>query len=200
MIRILFTFLIFHEDMYNIKNPDRLAFIRKIREERGIQEIFSLDDARKNNILELGTNVKIKNGTVIGTDGWGYERNEDNELEKFPHYGKVIIGNNVDISSNCTIDRGNMHDTIIGNGTKIDSGVHIAHNVKIGKHSRIGAHSILLGHCEIGDYVDIWTNVVIKEGIKIGNNAVIGSCSFVDVDVPKNSHFVSQHKKIIRNF
>ena len=129
MIRILFTFLIFHEDMYNIKNPDRLAFIRKIREERGIQEIFSLDDARKNNILELGTNVKIKNGTVIGTDGWGYERNEANELEKFPHYGKVIIGNNVDISSNCTIDRGNMHDTIIGNGTKIVSGVHIAHNV-----------------------------------------------------------------------
>ena len=179
MIRILFTFLIFHENMYNIKNPERLAFIRKIREERGIQEIFSIDDARKNNIIELGTNVKIKNGTVIGTDGWGYERNEDNELEKFPHYGKVIIGNNVDISSNCTVDRGNMHDTIIGNGTKIDSGVHIAHNVSIGKHSRIGAHSILLGHCEIGDYVDIWTNVVIKEGIKIGNNAVIGSCSLM---------------------
>ena len=186
--------------MYNIKNPDRLAFIRKIREERGIQEIFSLDDARKNNILELGTNVKIKNGTVIGTDGWGYERNEDNELEKFPHYGKVIIGNNVDVSANCTIDRGNMHDTIIGDGTKIDSGVHIAHNVKIGEHSRIGAHSVLLGHCEIGDFVDIWTNVVIKEGIKIGNNAVIGSCSFVDVDVPDNSHFISEHKKIIHDF
>ena len=87
-----------------------------------------------------------------------------------------------------------------GDGTKIDSGVHIAHNVKIGKHSRIGAHSVLLGHCEIGDFVDIWTNVVIKEGIKIGNNAVIGSCSFVDVDVPDNSHFISEHKKIIHDF
>ena len=186
--------------MYNIKNPDRLKFIRKIREERGIEEIFSVEDAKKKNILEIGKNVKIKTGTVIGTDGWGYERNDVDELEKFPHYGKVLIGNDVDISANCTIDRGNMHDTVIGEGTKIDSGVHIAHNVKIGKHSRIGVHSILLGHCEIGNFVDIWTNVVIKEGVKIGDHAVIGSCSFVDVDVPPNSHFVSEHKKIIHSF
>jgi UDP-3-O-[3-hydroxymyristoyl] glucosamine N-acyltransferase len=186
--------------VYNIKNPERLDFIRKTIKERGIDEVFSLEDAKKRKIVEIGNNVKIKDGTVIGTDGWGYERNESDELEKFPHYGKVIIGNNVDISANCTIDRGNMNDTIIGNGTKIDSGVHVAHNVKIGNHSRIGAHSILLGHCEIGDFVDIWTNVVIKEGVKIGNNAVIGSCSFVDVDVPSNSHFISEHKKIIHDF
>ena len=186
--------------MYNIKNPDRLEFIRKTIKERGIEEIFTLEEAKNKKIMELGKNVKIGEGTIIGTDGWGYERNEKQELEKFPHYGKVIIGDNVDISSNCTIDRGNMHDTVIGDGTKIDSGVHIAHNVKIGKHSRIGVHSILLGHCEIGNFVDIWSNVVIKEGIKIGDNAVIGSCSFVDVDVPANSHFVSEHKKIIHDF
>ena len=186
--------------MVKIKNPERLEFIRKNIDERGIEEIFSIDDARKKNIVQIGDNVKIKNGTVIGTDGWGHERNEKFELEKFPHYGKVIIGNDVEISANCTIDRGNMHNTEIGNGTKIDSGVHISHNVLIGKHSRIGAHSILLGSCQIGDYVDIWTNVVIKEGVKIGNNAVIGSCSYVDIDVPSNSHFVSEHKKIIHRF
>ena len=186
--------------MYNIKNPDRLAFIRKISKERGIDEIFSIEDAKKNDIVKIGNNVKIKDGTVIGTDGWGYERNEKLELEKFPHYGRVIIGNNVDISANCTIDIANMHDTVIGDGTKIDSGVHIAHNVKIGKHSRIGVHSILLGHCEIGDYVDIWSNVVIKEGVKIGEHSVIGACSYVDVDLPPNSHFVSEYKKIIHNF
>ena len=67
--------------MYNIKNPDRLKFIRKIREERGIEEIFSVEDAKKKNILEIGKNVKIKTGTVIGTDGCGYERNDVDKLE-----------------------------------------------------------------------------------------------------------------------
>ena len=186
--------------MYNIKNPERLEFIRNIRKERGLNEIFSVEEAKKKNLILLGNNVKIKDGTVIGTDGWGYERNENFELEKFPHYGKVIIGNDVDIGANCTIDRGNMHDTVIGDGTKIDSGAHIAHNVKIGRHSRIGVHSILLGHCEIGDYVDIWSNVVIKEGVKIGDHSVIGACSYVDVDLLSNSSLVVKNHKLIHNF
>lgn len=186
--------------MQNIKNSKRLEFIRKIRNEQGINEIFTIKEAQEQGILILGKNVKIKDGTIIGTDGWGYERNEKNELEKFPHYGKVIIGDNVDISANCTIDRGNMHDTIIGEGTKIDSGVHISHNVKIGKHSRIGVHSVLLGHCEIGDYTDIWTNVVIKEGVKIGNHVVVGVYTFVDKDISDNSHVISKNKKFIHAF
>ena len=142
--------------MYNIKNPERLAFIRKMVEERGMEEVFSIEEAKNKKIVEIGNNVNIKNGTVIGTDGWGYERNEKDELEKFPHYGKVIIGNNVDVSANCTIDRGNMHDTIIGDGTKIDSGVHIAHNVKIGKNSRIGAHSVQIGRASCRERVCIY--------------------------------------------
>lgn len=184
----------------NFSDPERLEFIRKIRAEKGIKEIFTIREAKERGIVVLGKNVKIKDGTIIGTDGWGYARNEKKELEKFPHYGKVIIGDNVDISSNCNIDRGNMHDTVIGEGTKIDSGVHISHNVKIGKHTRIGAHSVLLGHCEVGDYTDIWTNVVIKEGVKVGNHTVIGGCSYVDKDVPSYSHYVSENRKILRSF
>jgi len=116
---------------------DRLDFIRKMKKERGIKEILTMKEAIELNILKLGKNVKIKEGTIIGTDGFGYERNEKNELEKFPHYGKVIIQDDVDIGANCTIDRGNMHDTVIGQGTKLDNGVHVAHNVKIGKHCMI---------------------------------------------------------------
>jgi UDP-3-O-[3-hydroxymyristoyl] glucosamine N-acyltransferase len=68
----------------------------------------------------IGKNCKIQPGTVIGADGFAYERLEDTfELERFPHIGGVVIGNNVEISSNCSIARGSLSDTIIGNGTKL---------------------------------------------------------------------------------
>jgi len=164
----------------------RLDFIRKLKHDRGFTEILDSNDAEKIQIVVLGKNVKIKEGTIIGTDGFGHERNEKKQFEKFPHYGKVIIESDVDIGANCTIDRGNMSDTIIGEGTKIDNGVHISHNVKVGKHCIIGPHSVLLGSCEIGDYSTIWTNTVIGNHIKIGSNATIGACSFVNKDIPSN--------------
>jgi UDP-3-O-[3-hydroxymyristoyl] glucosamine N-acyltransferase len=87
------------------------------------------------NILEntkIGNNCVIQPGTVIGADGFAYERdNETLDLEKFPHIAGVTIGDNVHISSNCSIARGSLADTVIGNGTKLDALVHIAHNVEI---------------------------------------------------------------------
>jgi UDP-3-O-[3-hydroxymyristoyl] glucosamine N-acyltransferase len=158
-----------------------------MKNEKGIKEILTMDEALKEGIIELGKNVKIKEGTVIGTDGFGFERNEVNELEKFPHYGKVIIGDNVDIGANCTIDRGNMENTIIKSGTKIDNGVHIAHNVLIGKNCIIGPHVVILGSAKIGDNSTIWTNSVIKEHMNLGNNVIIGACSYINLDIPENS-------------
>lgn len=178
---------------------DRLNFIRKIKEEKGIIEVLTMKEVVKLNIVKLGKNVKVKEGTVIGTDGFGYERNEKNELEKFPHYGKVIIQDYVDIGANCTIDRGNLHNTVIGKGTKIDNGVHIAHNVKIGKHCLIGPHSVILGSCEVGDYTTIWTNVIVREHVKVGSKVVIGACSYVNRDVSSNTKVWGIPAKIYGN-
>ncbi|MGH3440875.1 MAG: UDP-3-O-(3-hydroxymyristoyl)glucosamine N-acyltransferase, partial [Nitriliruptorales bacterium] len=83
----------------------------------------------------IGKNCIIQPGTVIGADGFAYERLEDTlELQRFPHIGGVVLGNNVEICSNCSIARGSLSDTIIGEGTKLDALVHIAHNVEIGRH------------------------------------------------------------------
>lgn len=177
---------------------ERLDFIRKTKKERGMQEILDMDEAIKEGLVILGKNVKIKEGTIIGTDGFGYERNENNQLEKFPHYGRVIIEDDVDIGANCTLDRGNMHDTIIGNGTKIDNGVHIAHNVKIGKHCLIGPHSVFLGSCVIGDHSTIWTNSVIKDHVTVGKNVIIGACSFVNHNLPDNCTAIGIPVKIFK--
>ena len=163
---------------------ERLDFIRKTVQERGRNEILTMADAFEQGVVQLGKNVKYKEGTVIGTDGFGPERNEEGKLEMFPHYGKVIIGDDVHIGANCTIDRGNMSNTVIGSGTKIDNGVHIAHNCTIGNDCVLGPHCVILGGVQIGDRTTIWTKSVIKQHITIGDDVIVGACSFINTDVP----------------
>lgn len=172
---------------------ERLNYIRKLVKEKGIIDILE-----NSNYIVLGKNVKIKQGAILGTDGFGYERNEINELEKFPHFGKLIIGNNVDIGANTCIDRGNTSDTIIGNGTKIDNLVHIGHNAKIGNNCLIAAHVIIGGSAEIGNGCTIWVNSFIGEHVKIGKNCIIGACSFVNKNIPDNSIVYGIPAKIIK--
>lgn len=93
----------------------------------------------------IGRNVTIDAGTVLGAGGFGFERNEQKVLEKFPHIGGVIIGDDVEIGSNVTIDRGTLGDTVIGDGTKINNLCHIAHNVSVGRHCAINAHVYIGG-------------------------------------------------------
>lgn len=100
-------------------------------------------------------------------------------LERFPHYGKVIIMDNVEILSNCSITRGSLSDTIIGQGTKIDALCHVAHNVLIGKNSQLTAGVIVGGSTKIGDNCWLGLNSTIKHKIEIGNNAIVGSGSSV---------------------
>ncbi len=136
---------------------------------------------------KIGNNVCIDPGTVIGTDGFGFERDDMSEIHKFPHFGRVVIKDNVEIGSNVCIDRGTMSDTIIGQGSKIDNLVHIAHNVKIGKNCLIIANSLVAGSCIIGDNVRIAMSVTLREGIKIGKNAIVGMGSVVTKDVASNT-------------
>jgi UDP-3-O-[3-hydroxymyristoyl] glucosamine N-acyltransferase len=124
----------------------------------------------------IGKNCIIQPGTVIGADGFAYERLEDTlELQRFPHIGGVIIGDNVEICSNCSIARGSLSDTIIGEGTKLDALVHIAHNVEIGRHCALTAGTIIGGSTRIGDMCWTGLNSTIKHKVKIGNKVIIGS-------------------------
>ena len=94
----------------------------------------------------IGNNCTIQSGVVIGADGFSYERDEHSyELERFPHIGGVKIGNDVDVSSNCSIARGSLSDTIISDGTKLGALVHIAHNVEIGRNCTLYDGTIVGG-------------------------------------------------------
>jgi len=132
----------------------------------------------------IGKNCIIQPGTVIGADGFAYERLEDTlELQRFPHIGGVVLGNNVEICSNCSIARGSLSDTIIGEGTKLDALVHIAHNVEIGRHNALTAGTIIGGSTRIGDMCWTGLNSTIKHKVKIGNKVIIGSGASVINDI-----------------
>lgn len=157
--------------------------------------------------VKIGKNVLIHAGTVIGADGFGYERNEKGEFEKFPHIGGIIIEDDVEIGSNTSIDRGTLGNTVIGKGTKVDNLCHIAHNVIIGKNCAIIAHTILGGSVKIGDGSWIAPTVSVREGIKIGKNVLVGMAAVVTKNVKDNAVVfgapakpADEYKKLLKVF
>ncbi len=138
---------------------------------------------------ELGSNVVVHSGSVLGTDGFGYMFIEDRHY-KIPQIGRVIIGDDVEIGSNVTIDKARTGSTRIGRGTKIDNLVHIAHNCTIGEHCVIVAQVGISGSCEIGDGVILAGQVGVKDHITIGAGAIVGAKTGVLSDIPAGA-FVS---------
>ena len=126
----------------------------------------------------LGNNVVVHSGTVIGCDGFGYVTVDDRH-EKIPQTGNVIIGDDVEIGSNCSVDRATIGSTIISKMTKIDNLVHIAHNVKIGKGCLLTAGFAIAGSSEVGDFCTFAGQVGIAPHLKIGERSTIAAKSGV---------------------
>ena len=147
----------------------------------------------------LGDNIIIKSGTLIGQTGFGFNFEKKKRI-KFPHIGRVIIENDVLIGSFCTIDRGSLTDTVIGEFTSIDNQVQIAHNVKIGNHCMIAAQAGIAGSTIIGNNVKIGGQTGISGHLSIGNNVKIGGKSGVIADIDDNQTVMGYPAKSIRNF
>jgi UDP-3-O-[3-hydroxymyristoyl] glucosamine N-acyltransferase len=134
---------------------------------------------------KIGNNCLIEPGVTIGADGFAYERDPETlELERFPHIGGVVIGNNVEICANSSIARGSLSDTVIGDGTKLDALVHVAHNVVIGRNCELTAGTIIGGSTAIGNTCWTGLNSTLKNKIKIGNKVIVGAGALVIHDVP----------------
>jgi UDP-3-O-[3-hydroxymyristoyl] glucosamine N-acyltransferase len=127
----------------------------------------------------IGDRVFIKANAVIGGNGFGYVKTDSGAYQHVPHFGRVIIEDDVDIGSNACIDRGSLSDTILKKGVKIDNLVHIAHNVQIDENSLVIANSMIAGSVQIGKNCWIAPSVSVKNGIKIGDNVVVGMSSLV---------------------
>jgi UDP-3-O-[3-hydroxymyristoyl] glucosamine N-acyltransferase len=147
----------------------------------------------------LGDNITIKSGTLIGQVGFGFNFEKKKRI-KFPHIGRVIIENDVQIGSFCTIDRGSLTDTVIGESTSIDNQVQIAHNVKIGNFCMIAAQSGIAGSTIIGNNVKIGGQTGISGHLSVGNNVKIGGKSGVIADIEDNQIVMGYPAKSIRDF
>lgn len=145
----------------------------------------------------IGDDCEIKSGVIIGQSGFGFERDKDGYPIKFPHFGRVIIGNNVYVGANTAIDRGTLGDTIIENNAKIDNLVHIAHNCHIGEGSFVIACTILGGGTHIGKNCWIAPNVSVKEQTHINDGALVGLGAVVLKEVEANTIVVGNPARIL---
>ena len=148
--------------------------------------------------VRIGRNVIIYDGTVIGKEGFSYEKNSQGNWEKFPHIGGVVIEDDVEIGANAIIDRGTLGDTIIGQGAKINNLCHIGHNVVVGKNCIIVVHSYLGGSSKIGDYSWLAPGVIVRNGVKIGRNVMVGMGSVVTKDIDDNCVVFGVPAKVVR--
>ena len=122
----------------------------------------------------IGDHVRIHSASVVGSDGYGYVFDEGHH-RKIPQIGGVVIGDDVEIGANVTIDRGALGDTEIGEGTKIDNLVQIAHNVVIGKHCLIVAQTGIGGSTKVGEYTTLAGQVGVVGHIEIGPKSVVAA-------------------------
>lgn len=131
----------------------------------------------------LGRNAVILAGACIGQAGFGFVEG-DGGLLRVPQLGRVVIGDDVEIGANSTIDRGALDDTVVGEGTKIDNLVQIGHNVRIGRHCVIAGQTGISGSCIVGDRVMMGGQVGLADHVKIGDDARIAAQAGVSRNVP----------------
>ncbi len=127
----------------------------------------------------IGNNCIIHSGTVIGCDGFGFAPLPDRSYKKIPQTGNVIIEDDVEIGSNCSIDRATMGSTFIRKGVKLDNLIQIAHNVEIDEHTVIAGQAGIAGSSKVGKYCIIAAQVGIAGHLTIADGSVIGGQSGV---------------------
>jgi UDP-3-O-[3-hydroxymyristoyl] glucosamine N-acyltransferase len=149
----------------------------------------------------IGARTIVHSGARIGCDGFGYVF-RDGVHQKIQHVGRCILGDDVEIGANTTVDRGSIDDTVVGNGTKIDNLVHIAHNVRIGEKCLLMAQVGVAGSVTIGDGAILAGQAGIAGHVSIGAGARIAAQAGVFGDVPAGESWsgypARPHKESLR--
>jgi len=133
---------------------------------------------------ELGDNVTLENGAIVGADGFGFSKNDHGQWEKIPQSGPVRLGNRVDVQANACVDRATVGRTEIGDGSKIDNLVQIGHGSRVGNDTLICAQTGLAGSSVIGNNVILAGQTGIAGHCTVGDGVILTAQSAVSHDVP----------------
>ncbi len=178
-------------------NEERLKFTREQREKYP-REPFIHPSVKIPDWVKIGKNVTIHENCTIGSEGFGYEKDENGKWLHIPHIGQLIIKDDIEIFPGTNIDRGTVNNTIIGKGTKIDHHCHIGHNVQIGENCIITAKVIIGGSTKIGNNVWIGPNSTIMDHITVGDDVYIGAQTNVIKSVESGVVVVGNPAKPLR--
>ena len=151
----------------------------------------------------IGNRVTLQNGAIVGSDGFGFAKQADGTWYKIPQTGIAVIGDDVEIQANSTLDRATIGETRIGNGAKIDNLVHVAHAVKIGENTLLCAQVGIAGSARVGNNCVLTGQVGVVGHLTIGDGAVITPQSGVPNDVPAGALYsgspVIEHKNWLKS-
>ncbi|MCB1801416.1 MAG: UDP-3-O-(3-hydroxymyristoyl)glucosamine N-acyltransferase [Gammaproteobacteria bacterium] len=152
----------------------------------------------------LGNNCLVHPGAVIGSDGFGLA-NDAGRWVKVPQIGRAILGNDVEVGSCTSIDRGAIGDTRIGDGVKLDSQVHIAHNVQVGEHTAMAGCAAVAGSTSIGAYCTIAGGAGLTGHIELADHVHISGATAVTRSIRKPGVYTGtvpamEHADWLKNF
>ncbi len=159
------------------------------RDARIGEDSFLMPGVVLGSYCQLGKRVRLQPGAIVGSDGFGYEFVGGRHV-KIPQVGVVVIGDDVEIGANSTLDRARFSRTVVGEGTKIDNLVQVGHNVVIGKHCILCAYVGISGSSTIEDYVVLAGKAGVGGHISIGRGSKIGGQAGVTGSLPAGSYVI----------
>ena len=153
----------------------------------------------------IGEDCILHSGVVIGADGFGFARERSGAWVKIPQTGRVVIGSDVEIGANTTIDRGALDDTVIGDGVKLDNLIQIAHNVRIGDHTIMAGCAGVAGSAQIGARCMIGGQAGISGHLSIADDVVVSAWTLVAKPITKPGVYTGNlplqtHGDWVKNF
>jgi UDP-3-O-[3-hydroxymyristoyl] glucosamine N-acyltransferase len=151
----------------------------------------------------IGARCIVHSGVVIGSDGFGIAK-EEGVWKKIPQIGQVLIGDDVEIGANTTIDRGALDDTVIADGVKLDNQIQIAHNVRIGANTAIAACAGIAGSAKIGSNCALGGAAMIVGHITVADHVTISAGTFIMKSIDESGTYTgvypfSSHQRWLRN-